>query len=207
MIAAQLLAYYFTELKDDQVKKVSFLSIHLLIFVFSSISNAWQQVTGACVLEARESWDAPGITSLSGSSFYTSHRARQWGWEVYPCQWRHTGRRVCAAMSLKGGCGASGSCHEERNDFFCVPQCERAYWRVWLCVGEGGREHLKAPLPRRKRVGLQQLTYDMPLPESFDRVWMYCGGRKRCANRAGIHVRTCLWVSIWRCVVFMLMAC
>lgn len=25
MIAAQLLAYYFTELKDDQVKKVSFI--------------------------------------------------------------------------------------------------------------------------------------------------------------------------------------
>lgn len=27
MIAAQLLAYYFTELKDDQVKKVSALSV------------------------------------------------------------------------------------------------------------------------------------------------------------------------------------
>lgn len=29
MIAAQLLAYYFTELKDDQVKKVSLVCLHL----------------------------------------------------------------------------------------------------------------------------------------------------------------------------------
>lgn len=40
MIAAQLLAYYFTELKDDQVKKVSVSSIPRLVFVFSSISIA-----------------------------------------------------------------------------------------------------------------------------------------------------------------------
>lgn len=29
-----------------------------------------------------------------------------------------TGRRVYAAVSLKAGCGSSGSCHEQRNDFF-----------------------------------------------------------------------------------------
>lgn len=37
MIAAQLLAYYFTELKDDQVKKVSGLC--LLIAVRSKLEN------------------------------------------------------------------------------------------------------------------------------------------------------------------------
>lgn len=34
MIAAQLLAYYFTELKDDQVKKVSVFLFPLFLILF-----------------------------------------------------------------------------------------------------------------------------------------------------------------------------
>lgn len=36
MIAAQLLAYYFTELKDDQVKKVSFIICLYQCFLYAS---------------------------------------------------------------------------------------------------------------------------------------------------------------------------
>lgn len=36
MIAAQLLAYYFTELKDDQVKKVSFIICLKQCFSYAS---------------------------------------------------------------------------------------------------------------------------------------------------------------------------
>lgn len=51
MIAAQLLAYYFTELKDDQVKKVSF------IICFNQCCSYASSFALASVCELFEAYD------------------------------------------------------------------------------------------------------------------------------------------------------
>lgn len=59
MIAAQLLAYYFTELKDDQVKKVSDYNTFTVLFPLEWVSFArvdaadshghWLMVDAICI--------------------------------------------------------------------------------------------------------------------------------------------------------------
>ena len=60
MIAAQLLAYYFTELKDDQVKKVSDLCLWS-----ASVSDVGGE-RRACVVEVIGFTHTVTITTLPG---------------------------------------------------------------------------------------------------------------------------------------------
>lgn len=64
MIAAQLLAYYFTELKDDQVKKVSPAGAALATALRSRIRSP-PPASSPNLSQAASGWTTAGATGLA----------------------------------------------------------------------------------------------------------------------------------------------
>lgn len=109
MIAAQLLAYYFTELKDDQLKKVSESGRKVPHGSFCELCNvtaAWMQVKGGCV-SAR---CRRGVLRLGERRMPRSGSGRNGGHDESNLDWIQfaQGLAPCDMDVLERGCGHRG---------------------------------------------------------------------------------------------------
>lgn len=182
---------------------------HLPLRAF--VSSSRRMTTGDTGLQFRsESREMRLVSRLFGCSFYVTGRATA----------RMRGRGIPLRVTTHRPSGLCCSVLESRmwgdrelpwgGNFF-VSLCERAHCSVRLCVGEGGREHLKPPSP----AGEYRVT-TADWQRAVTRVltvWMQLWREGKMCKQNGtacmhmpvcltLRICTCLCVSLWGYAVF-----
>lgn len=162
------------------------------------VSSSRRMTTGDTGLQFRsESREMRLVSRLSGCSFYVTGRATA----------RMRGRGIPLRVTTHRPSGLCCSVLESRmwgdrelpwgEEQFFVSLCERAHCRVRLCVGEGGREHLKPPSPEGE---CRVTTADWK--HAFTRVltvWMQLWREGKMCKQNGTackHMSVCLTLRI-----------